>query len=246
MKLDGKTILVTGSNRGIGAALVRELLKHKVGKIYAAARDTAKLPEFNDSRVVPLALDVTNTAQLSDAVAKAGDVNILVNNAGTAQFGGVLGNTLESIQADMNTNYYGTLNVTRAFAPVIQKNGHGQIATVSSIVGLANMAMAGSYSASKAAVHSLIQSLRGELAGKNVQVLGIYPGPIDTDMAKGISMAKASVETTAQNIVAGLIAGEEYIFPDSISQEWGALWLKDPQGLEKLFAPSAADLAQAG
>ena len=136
----------------------------------------------------------------------------------------------------MNTNYYGTLAVIRAFVPVLQKNGQGQIANVISVVGLAPMTVIGGYSASKAALHSVTQTMRAELAGRGIHVAGIYPGPIDTDMARGFEAEKASPESTAQRIVAGLIAGKDYIFPDPMSEQVGQLWLKDPQGLEKQFA----------
>lgn len=240
MKLEHKNIIVTGANRGIGAALVRELLKHQVGKIYATARKIESLPDFGDKRVVPLALDITDQNQVQAAAEKAGDAQVLINNAGTAHFGTALNNPLEAVMADMNTNYYGTLFVIRAFVPVLQRNGPGLIANISSGVGLAAFPAIGSYSASKAALHSLTQSTRAELADRNIHVVGIYPGPIDTEMAKEFPMAKASAESTAQRIVAGVIAGNEYIFPDPMSQESGALWLRDPRALEKQFGARPA------
>jgi NAD(P)-dependent dehydrogenase (short-subunit alcohol dehydrogenase family) len=247
MKLENKNIVVTGANRGIGAALVRELLKYKVNKIYAAARKIENLPNFGDGRVVPLMLDITDQEQVKAAAEKAKDTQVLINNAGTAHFGTSLDNSFEAVMADINTNYYGTLSIMRAFAPVLQKNGKGLIANVSSVVGLAAFPAVGSYSASKAALHSLTQSARAELADRDVHVVGIYPGPIDTDMAKDIPMTKVSAASAAERIVAGLIAGDEYIFPDPMSQEWGALWLRDSRALEKQFAarpgPEAAEAA---
>jgi NAD(P)-dependent dehydrogenase (short-subunit alcohol dehydrogenase family) len=242
MKIENKNIVVTGANRGIGAAIVRELLKHKVGKVYAAARKIGNLPDFGDARVVPLALDITDPKQVNAAAEKAKDTHILVNNAGTAHFGTTLDNTMDAVTADMNTNYYGTLAMMRAFVPVLHKNGAGLIANVSSTAGLAAFPAVGSYSASKAALHSLTQSARTELADRNIHVVGVYPGPIDTDMAKDFPMEKASAESTAQLIVAGMIAGDEYIFPDPMSKEAGALWLRDPCAVEKQFAarPEAA------
>jgi len=242
MKLVNKNILVTGANRGIGAALVRELLKHKVGKIYAAARRVDNLPDFGDKRVVQLKLDITDQKQVKEAAQKAKNVHVVINNAGTANFGTTLDNTLDAIVTDMDTNYYGTLHMMRAFAPVLQKNGQGLIANIVSTAGLAAFPALGSYSASKAAIHSLTQSARGELAGRNIHVVGIYPGPIDTDMAKDFPMAKESPQSAARLIVAGIIAGDEYIFPDPVSKEQGALWAKDPRGLEKLYSAQSAGL----
>jgi len=236
MQLENRNILVTGANRGIGEAIVRELLKHKVGKIYAAARTIKNLPDFGDSRVQPLTLDITNQQQVASAKAIAKDIHVLINNAGTARFGTTLEASLEETEADMNTNYYGTLQMMRTFAPVLTKNSQGLIANVISVVGLTSFAAAGNYSASKAALHSATQSARADLHSKNIRVLGIYPGPIDTDMAKDVTMAKASPAETAQQIVAGLIADEAYIFPDPMSKELGAFWLKDPRGLDQHVA----------
>lgn len=243
MKLENKNIVVTGANRGIGAAVVRELLKHKVGKIYAAARNTKNLPDFGDNRVVPLTLDITNAQQAAAAAEKAKDVHVLINNAGTAAFGGISDGKWETIAADMNTNYYGTLSVTQAFLPALKKNGNAVIANVASVVSFAPVTALGSYSASKAALHSATQTLRTELAPQGVHVAGIYPGPIDTDMAKDIPMEKASVETTAKAIVAGLLADEIYIFPDPTSQQVGVLWQHDPVGLERQFSVPPAEKA---
>ncbi|MDE2336743.1 MAG: SDR family oxidoreductase [Alphaproteobacteria bacterium] len=245
MILENKNILVTGANRGIGAAVVKELLKHKTGKIYAAARKTAGLPKFGDSRVVPLELDITNAKQVAAATQTANDLHVLVNNAGTAHHGGLLEASIEDIKADMDTNYYGTLSMVRAFVPVLEKNGHGLIANVGSVVGLAAISMIGGYSASKFALSALTQSLRAELASKGIRVSGIYPGPIDTGMAKNFAMEKASPESTAELIVKGLIAGDEYIFPDRMSQDWGRLWMKDPVALEKQFAVPPATAKEA-
>lgn len=236
MKLDNQNIIVTGANRGIGAAIVRELLKHKVGKIYAAARKVESLPDFGDKRVVPLALDITNANQVKAAAQKAKDVQVVINNAGIATFSSLVDG---DIAADMNTNYFGTLSVIRAFIPVLQKNGKGLISNVASVVSLAPVALLGGYSASKAALHSATQALRTELAPRNIKVSGIYPGPIDTDMARDFPMVKASAESTAKAIVEGLIAGEDYIFPDPMSAEVGKLWQRDPVALEKQLAQPA-------
>ncbi len=235
MKLDNRNIIVTGANRGIGAAIVRELLKHKVGKVYAAARKIDSLPDFGDKRVVPLALDITNGGQVKAAAEKAKDVHVLINNAGIATFA-ALTDEKADIAADMNTNYYGTLSVTRAFLPALQKNGQGQLANVISVVGLAPVPAIGGYSASKAALHSATQTLRAELAPRGIKVSGIYPGPIDTDMARDFPMQKASAESTAQAIVKGLLGSDEFIFPDPMSEQAGQLWRTDPVALEKMLA----------
>src|SRR5580693_7942825 len=125
MSLSNKVILVSGANRGIGAATVRELLKAGVGKVYAGARNVKSLPDFGDSRVVPLQLDVTSDASVRKAAEAAGDVDVLLNNAGTMAWGDWVTATEEAIAADMNTNFYGTLRVIRAFTPSFVSRGSG-------------------------------------------------------------------------------------------------------------------------
>jgi NAD(P)-dependent dehydrogenase (short-subunit alcohol dehydrogenase family) len=235
MNLDNKTVFVTGANRGIGKAIVDALLKQKVKKVYAAARKVDEL-KFSDPRVVPVKLDITDKAQIQKAVEQAEDIDVLINNAGILSFAPIIEGSSDELARDMQVNYFGTLNVIRSFVPVLEKKGGGAIASISSILGLASMAGVGGYSASKAALFSAMQAMRAELKPKKISVHGIYPGPIDTDMAKDFPMEKASVQTTGENIVKGIIAGEDYIFPDPMSAEWGALWGKDPKGLEKQFA----------
>jgi NAD(P)-dependent dehydrogenase (short-subunit alcohol dehydrogenase family) len=236
MKLDNKTVFVSGANRGIGKAIVDALLKQKVKKIYAGARKVEDLPKFGDSRVVPIALDITNRAQIQKASQIAGDVEVVINNAGVLSNAGVVSGAPEMLMRDMEVNYFGTLSMVHAFVPVLEKNGGGAIANVISIVGLAPMAGIGGYSASKAALFSATQAMRSELKAKKISVHGIFPGPIDTDMARGFDIQKTSAKQTAENIVAGIIAGQEDIFPDPMSADVGKLWAKDPKGLERQFS----------
>jgi NAD(P)-dependent dehydrogenase (short-subunit alcohol dehydrogenase family) len=234
---DNKVVFVSGANRGIGAALVRALLTHKgVKKVYAGARNTADLPNFGDARVVPVQLDITDAVQVKKATLQAGDVQILINNAGALAFAPVVAGQSEDLEHDMQVNYFGTLRMVNSFAPIIEKNKGGAIANVSSIVGLAPMVGIGGYSASKAAVHSATQAMRAELQAKNIKVHGVYPGPIDTDMAKDFNMPKTSAKEAAENILAGIAEGKEEIFPDALSSQLGALYVKDPKALEKQFA----------
>lgn len=232
MSLSNKVILVSGANRGIGAATVRELLKANVAKVYVGARNVNSLPDFGDARVVPLQLDVTSDASVNAAAATATDVDVLINNAGTMGFGDIISSTEEAIDADMRTNYYGTLRVIRAFAPRFVSRGSGTIANVVSIVGLAAVPLLGGYSASKAALQSLTQALRGTLGQSGITVIGIYPGPVDTDLAKDIPLEKVTPEYAAINIVRGLEAGQSYIFPDPMALQIEHLWANDGRQLE--------------
>jgi len=235
MKLDNQVIFVSGTNRGIGKAIVDALIKRKVKKIYAAARNIDQL-NWKDARVLPVQLDITSSQQIQQAAAKAQDVNVLINNAGALSPGTVLTAKESDLIRDMQVNYFGTLNMIRAFEPVITKNGPGAMANISSVVGLASMYQAAGYSASKAAVFSASQALRVELKPKNISVHTVFPGPIDTDMARDFDFEKTSAETAAENIIKGIEAGNEDIFPDSFSVNIGASWSKDPKSVERSFA----------
>jgi NAD(P)-dependent dehydrogenase (short-subunit alcohol dehydrogenase family) len=232
MSLSNKVILVSGANRGIGAATVRELLKAGVKKIYAGARNLDSLPDFNDSRVVSLQLDITRDESVQKAADTAKDVDVLVNNAGTMAFGDWITSTQEVIDADMNTNFYGTLRVIRAFTPHFVNRGSGTIANMVSVVGLAPVPLLAGYSASKAALQSLTQALRGTLAKSGITVVGIYPGPIDTDLAKGIPLEKSTPDHAAINIVRGIEKGDSYIFPDPMALQIEHLWAHESRQLE--------------
>jgi NAD(P)-dependent dehydrogenase (short-subunit alcohol dehydrogenase family) len=196
------------------------------------------LPKFGDARVVPVALDITNRSQIAKAAQQAADTDVLINNAGVATFAGIVTGTPEQLKNDMDVNYFGTLSMVHSFAPVLEKH-KGAVANVISVVGLASMAVIGGYCASKAALFSATQSMRTELKPKGVSVHGIFPGPIDTDMAKDFPIDKTSPKVTAENIVAGLLADKEDIFPDPMSAGVGELWAKDPKTLERQFASMA-------
>ncbi len=235
MKLEDQVIFVSGTNRGIGKAIVDGLLKRKVKKVYAAARKIDQLA-WKDARVVSIELDITSSQQIKQALAHAQDVNVLINNAGALSAGSVLTATEQDIMRDMQVNYFGTLNMIRAFEPVIEKNGPGAIANLSSVVGLASMYQAAGYSASKAAIFSASQALRAELKNKKISVHTVFPGPIDTDMARDFNFSKTSSEVAAENIIKGIEAGNEDIFPDPFSVEIGGSWSKDPKAVERSFA----------
>jgi NAD(P)-dependent dehydrogenase (short-subunit alcohol dehydrogenase family) len=233
MDLSSKVILVTGANRGIGAAVVQEMLKADVAKIYAAARDPKTLPSFADARVVPLQLDITSDTSVSAAAAIATDVDVLINNAGTLAFGDLLTSHWETFEADMRTNYFGTLRVLRAFVPQFVTRKSGAIVNVGSVVGLSAIPLMAGYSASKAALHSITQSLRGSLEKYNIAVLGIYPGPVDTELARAVPYPdKATPEHAAANIVKGIVEEQTYVFPDPMAQQAEQLWSTDNRKLE--------------
>jgi NADP-dependent 3-hydroxy acid dehydrogenase YdfG len=164
MKLSNSIALVTGANRGIGQAYVAALLERGASKIYVAARDTATLNDLlkTDRRLVPLPLDITDPDQVAAAASIANDVTLLVNNAGFAAFeGAISAPDMDDARREMEVNYFGTLSLTRAFAPVLAKSPESSVINMLSMLSLVSLPMAATYSASKAAAFAYAQSARG-------------------------------------------------------------------------------------
>jgi len=234
MNLTDSVVLVTGANRGLGARLVTELLDAGAAKVYAAARTPGSVTA-DDPRVQALALDITDPASVAAAAAAAGDVTVLVNNAGVLAFGSALDGDLASFERDLRTNYLGTLRVTRAFVSALERNAPAAVVNVLTLIALAPVGPMAGYSASKAAAHSITQALRAELRDRGITVLGAYPGGIDTDMLAGVEAEKAPPEVVAARIVAALSAGETVVFPDDASAGAGSVYLSDPVKLEQML-----------
>jgi NAD(P)-dependent dehydrogenase (short-subunit alcohol dehydrogenase family) len=234
----GSTALVTGANRGLGARLVRELLDAGAAKVYLGARDVHAVDDdlAADARVQTLRLDVTDAASVESAAAAAGDVNLLINNAGVLGFGDVLGGDLELFERDMAVNYLGALRVARAFTPVLEKTAPSAIANVLTLVALAPVGPMAGYCASKAAAHSMTQALRAAVRDRGIEVVGVYAGGIDTDMLAGVDAVKASPESVAARIVAGIAAGDAVVWPDDASAAAGSVYVADPLELEQMLA----------
>jgi NAD(P)-dependent dehydrogenase (short-subunit alcohol dehydrogenase family) len=240
MDIRGKVILITGANRGIGKALVNAAVKQGAKKIYATARNVSSLELPDDDRFVKLQLDITDSSSVNAIVKQCKDVDVLINNAGIASYASILKGSFEDLQRDMNTNYFGTIQMIRALVPsLIEKQG-AAIVNILSVLSLASISDMAGYSASKAALFSATQALRFELKANGVSVFNVYPGPIDTDMAKDINLPKASPDMTAQNIFAGMLEDKEDIFPDPMSMQASEMWMKDPKALERQFANSNA------
>lgn len=230
-----QVVVLTGSNRGLGNAILKELLKRGVKKVYAMARNPDQI-QVSDPRLVKLSFDVTDKARAKEVGEHLADATLLINNAGTLSFGGILSAPIHDIEKDFAVNFFGTLNAVRALTPVLEKN-QGAIATVLSLVSLAPAPGISGYSASKAAAYSLMQALRYELKGK-VSIYNVYPAGIDTDMLKGVDIAKSNPEDVAKSLIDGLISGQEDIFPES--EEMGKLFMSNPKGFEQAFASMAS------
>lgn len=234
MNFENRTALITGSSRGIGKALVADLLKRDVKKIYAGVRDVTTLPDFADSRITPLELDITNDRQLEQATRSAGDIDVLVNNAGVLSFVSALTGPIADIRNDMEVNYFGLLKMMRAFVPVLETKKEPAIVNVASIASFVNFPFHGGYCASKAAAFSITQCARIELQKKSIKVHSVNPGPIDTDMTKNVIMEKASPEATAKIILDELERDIADIFPDPTGAEMFGLWREDYKKLESM------------
>jgi NAD(P)-dependent dehydrogenase (short-subunit alcohol dehydrogenase family) len=222
MTLAGKTVLVTGANRGIGQALVEEALARDVARVYAGARQPLAHP---DGRVTPLMLDVTNPAQIQAAAEQAGSLDVLINNAGIFVFDD-LGDRA-AIERHLAVNFFGPYAMTQAFLPALTR-AQGAIVNNVSIAALAPIPVTPAYSISKAAAFSLTQSLRMLLAGRGVRVHAVLTGPVDTDMVRDLDIPKAAPQTVARGILDGVEKGEEDIFPDPLSAALADSWHSGP------------------
>jgi NAD(P)-dependent dehydrogenase (short-subunit alcohol dehydrogenase family) len=238
MKLEGKNVLVTGSNRGIGRALVLAALERGAARVYATARNEATLEGLakGDARVVRVPLDITSEEQARRAADRARDVDVVINNAGVLASYGVLAAQTKDLQKDIDTNLFGLLNLARAFAPVLAARKNAALVSVLSVASLASMPALGGYSSSKAAAWSLTQALRAELAKQGVTTYAVFPGPVDTDMIRAIDLPKTPAEVVARAILDGIESKTLDIFPDPMSREVGAVFAKDPAAVERRFA----------
>jgi NAD(P)-dependent dehydrogenase (short-subunit alcohol dehydrogenase family) len=230
----GKTILVTGANRGIGQALADEALNRDAKRVYAGTRVPLTHP---DARVTPLTLDVTSAAQIQEAAGTVSSLDILINNAGIG-----LSDDLSdraALERHLAVNLFGTHSVTQAFLPPLTRSC-GAIVNILSLNALAPLPLIAAYSVSKAAAFSLTQSLRALLAGRGVRVHAVLPGPVDTDMTRGGDMPKASPESVARAIFDAVEKEEEDIFPDPMSQSVAESWRNSAaKALERQLAALA-------
>lgn len=213
MKIENSVVLVTGANRGIGLAFARELLARGARKVYAATRNpsTLTLPGAH-----ALQLDVTKPEEVAAAALHAADVTIVINNAGIAQPGGFLTQDSEAVARRIfETNFFGMLNMSKAFAPVLKANGGGALLNVLSVASWVNGGELAAYSASKSAAWSLTNALRHELAAQKTQVLGLHMAYVDTDLTRGFDVPKSSSEEIVQRALDGLEAGADEVLADA-------------------------------
>ncbi|MEV5762884.1 SDR family oxidoreductase [Streptomyces tendae] len=226
MNIRNETALVTGANRGIGHSFVTELRSRGIKRIYAAARRPETVPAIPG--VVPLMLDVTDDASVARAVAAAGDTTLLVNNAGVSTFARLTDGAEEDIRLEMETNFFGTLRMVRAFAPVLGANGGGAVLNVLSVMAWMAYEHSNSYGASKAATWALTNGIRYELAGQDTQVTALAMASVDTDMMASIEDEKSAPEVIAKAALDGLEAGSLEVLADGRTAQWKSRLGEDP------------------
>ena len=239
MEIAGKTVLVTGANRGIGRALVDEALARGAARVYAGTRQPL---DHDDDRVTALTLDVTDSDQIAQAAAQVDSLDILINNAGAVMYDDL--SDRAALDQMLAVNFFGPYEVIQAFLPKLVES-QGAIANNISVNAFASFPLVASYSVSKAALFNLSQGLRGLLAGKGVSVFAIMTGLADTDMTKGFdSMDKAPPQVVAAGVYDGIEKGEDEIFPDPMAAPMADSWRSSAgKALEVQYAQVATMIA---
>lgn len=234
MKIQDCVALVTGSNRGIGKCFVEMLLAAGAAHVYAAARDPAKLDFPGDKQLSPLRLDITSAEQVGQAANRCRDVTLLINNAGISTYQPALSPTDPSAaRAEMETNYFGTLAMCQAFAPILGANGGGALINVLSSASLVCPPDLASYSASKAAAMRMTQGVRAQLRDQGTQVVAVYFGNADTDMTASVGGVKTPPSEIVSNTLAAVRNGEEDVYANARVRDVVAKLRTDPKGVER-------------
>jgi len=228
MKIEGSVALVSGANRGLGQAYARELVKRGAAKVYGAARNPAAV---TDPGVTPIGLDITDAGRVAQVAAQCTDVSLLVNNAGVLKYSTFIGApNLDAARAEMEVNYFGTLSMCRAFAPVLAANGGGAIVNMLSVTSFYTNPIDASYGASKAAAWSLTNGVRLELHHQGTLVVAVHASFIDTDMAAlATSVPKDSPESVAQQAFDAVETGQVEVLADERTRTVKAELSRDHQ-----------------
>ncbi|MEU0513018.1 MULTISPECIES: SDR family oxidoreductase [Amycolatopsis] len=212
--LQGRTVLVTGANGGLGEQFVAQALERGASKVYAAAR---KPKSWNDSRVQPLALDITDAGAVARAVTSAPDVDLVINNAGIAPEGDSIAGPEDELRRIFETNFFGTLRVANAFAPVLGANGGGTLLNILSAASWFSIPTG--YAASKAAMWSATNALRVQLRGQGTHVIGLLVGMIDTPMTTGWDVPKVTAASVVAQAYDGVADGALEVLADEPTRE---------------------------
>lgn len=215
MNIANQVALVTGANRGFGKALAQELLA-RGAKVYAGARNPASV---DLPGAIPLQVDITDAASIAAAAAIAGDVTVLINNAGTLTGAALLDGEIADIRSEFETHVFGTLAMVRAFAPAIENNGGGAILNVLSALSWFSVGDIGAYSAAKSGAWGMTNALRLELAPKNIKLAALHVAYMDTDMASNVNAPKSSPAEVAKLAIDGIETGSYEILADETTRK---------------------------
>ena len=245
MEIEGKRVLITGANRGLGRALAAAFASAGAREIIAGARKPEDIEALKADAlaegvtITPVRLDVRFEEDVA-AVVALGPVDILVNNAAIAVYGGPLSADFADIRNEIETNYLAVVRMVQAFAPAMIEHGDGMIVNIATIFAKVNLPIVGTYCASKAALLSLGQALRAHLSDKGVRVITVMPSTIDTDMSRGADVPKMTKEFVAGEILR--IIREEEIDPPIGDEARGIFegLIRDPLAMEEMFAPIRA------
>ena len=217
MKIQGSVVLVTGANRGLGLEFAKQALALGAAKVYAAARDPSKITLPG---VIPVKLDVTNVADVAALAVQCPDVTLLINNAGIGRTGGFAqGDSTTLLREQLETNLFGMVNMSHAFAGILGRNGGGAMLNILSILSWVNTPMLGAYGVSKAAAWALTNSLRIELKAQGTQVVGFHAGFIDTDMIAAFDVPKATPQDVVRQAYEAVEAGETEVRVDDATRQ---------------------------
>jgi NAD(P)-dependent dehydrogenase (short-subunit alcohol dehydrogenase family) len=241
MKICDSVALVTGANRGLGLAFVQELIAAGARKVYAAARDPKSITLAGATSA---SLDVTKQESVAVAARAFTDVNLLINNAGICHWSGFLApDAVETARSEMETNYFGPLLLSRAFAPILKQNGGGAIVNVLSFLSWISIPDAGTYGASKSAAWALTNWLRTGLREQGTQVNGVHPGLMDTEMVSQLMLPKVKPVDVVRQVFSAIETGRDEVLADEITRQVKAGLSNEP-GIYLNFDPQR-DLATA-